>query len=54
MGKSKKDYSIYEGSVSNYIVVMNGPAGSAALLTWYQGNSTGVLNRLASSEAMLG
>ena len=34
--------------------VLNGLVGSEAMLTWYQGNFTGVLNRLASSEAMLG
>ena len=39
--------------MSNCIGVLNGPAGSAAMLTWYQGN-TGVLNRLAGSEAMPG
>ena len=54
MGKSKKDYWSYEGSVSNCIGVLNGLAGSATMLTWYQGNFTGVLNRLASSEAMSG
>ena len=40
--------------MSNCIGVLNGPAGSAAMLTWYQGNFTGVLNRLAGSEAMPG
>ena len=40
--------------MSNCTGVLNGPAGSAAMLTWYQGNFTGVLNRLAGSEAMLG
>jgi hypothetical protein len=40
--------------VSNCTGVLNGPAGSAAMLTWYQGNFTGVLNRLAGSEAMSG
>ena len=54
MDKSKKDNWSYEGSVSNYTGVLNEPAGSAALLTWYQGNFTRVLNRLAGSEAMLG
>ena len=39
--------------MSNCTGVLNGPAGSAAMLTWYQGNFIGVLNRLASSEAML-
>ena len=38
----------------NCIGVLNGPAGSASMLTWYQGNFTGVLNRLAGSEAMPG
>ena len=54
MGKSKKDNWSYEESVSNYTVVLNGPAGSAAMLTWYQGNFTGVLDMLASSEAISG
>ena len=40
--------------MSNCIGVLNGPAGNAAMLTWYQGNFTGVLNRLAGSEAMPG
>ena len=40
--------------MSNCTGVLNGPAGSAAMLTWYQGNFTGVLNRLAGSEAMSG
>ena len=40
--------------MSNYTGVLNGPAGSAAKLTWYQDNITGVLNRLAGSEAMSG
>jgi hypothetical protein len=40
--------------VSNCIGVMNGPTGSAAMLTWYQGNFTRVLNKLAGSEAMPG
>ena len=40
--------------MSNCTGVMNGPAGSAAMLTWYQGNFTGVLNRLTGSEAMSG
>ena len=34
--------------------VLNVPVGSAAMLTWYQGNFTEVLNRLAGSEAMPG
>ena len=54
MGKAKKDNGIYEGSVSNCNGVLNGSAGSAAMLTWYQGNFTEVLNRLAGSEAMSG
>ena len=54
MGKSKKDNCSYEGSVSNCTEVLNGPTGSATLLTWYQGNFHGVLNKLAGSEAMLG
>ena len=29
-------------------------AGSRAILTWYQGNFTRVLNRLVGSEAMPG
>ena len=40
--------------MSNCTGVLNGPAGSAAMLTWYQGNFTGVLNMLAGSEAMPG
>ena len=36
--------------MSNCTGVLNGPAGSAAMLTWYQG----VLNRLAGSEVMSG
>lgn len=40
--------------MSNCTKVLNGPAGSAAMLTWYQGNFTRVLNKLASSEAMSG
>ena len=44
----------YEGSVSNCTEVLNGPVDSAAMLTWYQGNFTEVLNRLAGSEAMPG
>ena len=40
--------------MSNCIVVLNEPANSAAMLTWYQGNFIGVLNRLAGSEAMSG
>jgi hypothetical protein len=39
--------------VSNCTGVLNGPVGSATMLTWYQGNVTRVLNRLAGSEAML-
>ena len=40
--------------MSNCIRVLNWTARSAAMLTWYQGNFIGVLNRLAGSEAMLG
>ena len=40
--------------MSNCTGALNRPAGSAAMLTWYQGNFTGVLNRLAGSEAMSG
>jgi len=40
--------------VSNCIGVLNGPTGSATMLTWYQGNFTRVLNRLTGSEAMSG
>jgi hypothetical protein len=40
--------------VSNCTGVLNGPAGSATMLTWYQGNFTRVLNGLADNEAMLG
>jgi hypothetical protein len=38
--------------VSNFTGALNGPAGSATMLTLYQGNFTGVLNRLTGSEAM--
>ena len=40
--------------MSNCIRVLNRPAGSATMITWYQGNFTGVLNKLVGSEAMLG
>ena len=40
--------------MSNYTGVLNGFAGSATMLTWYQGDFTGVLNRLIGSEAMSG
>ena len=40
--------------MSNCTEVLNGPVDSATMLTWYQGNFTGVLNRLAGSEAMSG
>ena len=40
--------------MSNCTGVLNRPAGSATMLTWYQGNFTRVLNRCTSSEAMLG
>ena len=40
--------------MSNCTGVLNGPTGSAALLTQYQGNFIGVLNRLTGSEAMSG
>ena len=40
--------------MSNYTRVLNGLVGSATMLTWYQGNFTGVLNRLDGSEAMPG
>ena len=40
--------------MSNCTGVLNGPAGSATMLTWYQDNFTGVLNRLVGSEAMSG
>ena len=40
--------------MSNCTGVLNEPVGSATMLTWYQGNFIGVLNRLAGSEAMLG
>ena len=38
--------------MSNYTWVLNGLIGSTTVLTWYQGNFTGVLNRLAGSEVM--
>ena len=47
-----KDYLSYEGSVSNYTEVLNGLARSASMLTWYQGNFTGVLNKLVGSEEL--
>ena len=40
--------------MSNCTGLLNRPASSAAMLTWYQGNFTGVLNSLAGSEAMPG
>ena len=40
--------------MSNCTRVLNGTVGSVAMLTWYQGNFSRVLNRLASSEAMSG
>ena len=40
--------------MSNCTRVLNEPAGSATMLTWYQGNFIGVLNRLAGSEEMPG
>ena len=40
--------------MSNCTGVLNGPTGSAAMLTWYQGNFNWVLNKLAGSEAMSG
>ena len=40
--------------MSNCTRVLNGPYGSANMLTWYEGNFTEVLNRLAGSEEMLG
>ena len=40
--------------MSNYTKVMNGLARSATMLTSYQGNFNGVLNRFVGSETMLG
>ena len=40
--------------MSNCTRVLNGLVGSAAMLTWHQGNFTRVLNRLAGSEAKSG
>ena len=40
--------------MSNCTGVLNGPTGNAAMLTWYQGNFTEVLNRLAGSKEMSG
>ena len=40
--------------MSNCTGVLNGPAGSATMFTWYQGNFTRVLNRPTGSEAMPG
>lgn len=40
--------------MSNCTGVLDGPVDSAAMLTWYQGNFTRVLNRLAGSEAIPG
>ena len=49
-----KYYWSCEGSVSNCTGVLNGPAGSATILTWYQGNFTEVLNKITGSETMSG
>ena len=38
--------------MSNCIGVLNGPAGSATMLTWYQDNFIEVLNRLTGNETM--
>lgn len=38
----------------NYIGVRNRIVDSASMLTWCQGNFTGILNKLSSSEAMPG
>ena len=40
--------------MSNYTGLLNRPAGSAAMLTWYQGNFTEVLNKLTGNQAMSG
>ena len=40
--------------MSNYTRVLNDPTRSATMLTWYQGNFIGVLNRLAGNEYMPG
>ena len=40
--------------MNNCIEVLNGLVGSATMLTWYQGNFTGVLNKIVGSEAMPG
>ena len=40
--------------MSNCTGVLNGPAGSATMFTWYQGNFIEVLNRLTGNEEMLG
>ena len=38
--------------MSNCTGALNGPADSATMPTWYQGNLTGVLNMIIGSEAM--
>ena len=38
--------------MSNCTGVLNEPAGSATMLTWYQGNFIGVLKKLVGSEEM--
>ena len=40
--------------MSNCTGVLSGPTGNETMLTWYQGNFIGVLNRLVGSEEMLG
>ena len=40
--------------MSKYIGILNEIAGSATMLTWYQGNFIRVLDRFAGSEAMSG
>ena len=43
-----------KGNVSKLVRVLNRISKSGAMLTWYQGNFIGVLNRLIGSEAMAG
>ena len=41
-------------NASKPVGVLNMPASSGAMLTWYQDKHAGVLNRLADSGAILG
>ena len=54
MGEIKEYYLSYGVSGRKCTRVLNGTIGSATMVTWYQGNFIGVLNRIAGSEAVLG